>query len=63
MLRNDLFSKEMSKQQNKIGRIEKIEVQYRGTPEDVSLIMNKYISTPFDCAKRKITVTTFITFH
>lgn len=52
--RNDMFSKELTKQRNNIGRIEKIEVQYRGQPEDISLVMNKHVSTPFDCARRKL---------
>ncbi|KAF4532574.1 hypothetical protein B566_EDAN008499 [Ephemera danica] len=49
--RNELFSKELTKQRNNIGRIEKIEVQYKGVPEDMTLIMNKHISTPFDCTR------------
>lgn len=49
--RNLLFTKEKKRQNENIGRIEKIEVQYTGTPEDVTLIMNKGISTPFNCAQ------------
>jgi large subunit ribosomal protein L39 len=48
-----LFSKEKERQRNAIGRIEKIEVQYKGVPEDVTLLMNKHLSTPFECAKRQ----------
>jgi large subunit ribosomal protein L39 len=49
--RNLLFTKEKKRQKESIGRIEKIQVQYTGTPEDVTLIMNKGISTPFNCAQ------------
>lgn len=49
--RNELFNKELTKQRNNIGRIEKIEVQYKGVPEDMTLVMNKHISTPFDCTR------------
>ncbi|KDR10946.1 39S ribosomal protein L39, mitochondrial [Zootermopsis nevadensis] len=49
--RSLLFTKEKERQQKNIGRIEKIEVQYVGTPEDVTLMMNKGISTPFNCAQ------------
>jgi SET domain-containing protein len=50
---SNLFSKEKERQRNAIGRIEKIEVQYKGVPEDVTLLMNKHLSTPFECAKRQ----------
>lgn len=40
-----------------IGRIEKIEVRYTGTPEDVTLVMNKGLSTPFNCAQRNNLIT------
>lgn len=46
-----LFDKELKRQQEAVGRIEKIKVQYRGTPEDVLLSMNKGVSTPFHCAQ------------
>lgn len=36
-----------------VGRIEKIEVRYLGLPDDVTLIMNKGISTPYNCAQRE----------
>ncbi|XP_069687394.1 large ribosomal subunit protein mL39 [Periplaneta americana] len=49
--RNVLFNKEKKRQKEDIGRIEKIEVQYTGVPEDVTLMMNKGISTPFNCAQ------------
>jgi large subunit ribosomal protein L39 len=47
-----LFSKEKERQRNAVGRIEKIEVQYKGLPEDVTLLMNKHLSTPYECSKR-----------
>ncbi|XP_077284516.1 mitochondrial ribosomal protein L39 [Arctopsyche grandis] len=49
--RNHLFSLEKKRQQESVGRIEKIEVRYLGTPKDVTMFMNKDISTPFDCAR------------
>lgn len=45
---------EKKRQYDKVGRIEKIEVQYKGLPNECTLIMNKDISTPYDCARRKI---------
>lgn len=51
--RSDLFTKEQQKQKNDVGRIEKIEVRYLGVPEDTTLIMNKSLSTPYNCAQRK----------
>lgn len=51
--RNHLFSLEKKRQVENVGRIEKIEVQYKGVPKDVSLIMNKDLSTPYECARRK----------
>lgn len=50
---NELFDLEKKRQQDAVGRIEKIEVRYLGVPEDTTLIMNKNLSTPFDCAQRK----------
>ncbi|XP_055903107.1 39S ribosomal protein L39, mitochondrial [Eupeodes corollae] len=49
--RNKLFDEETKRQQDTIGRIEKIEVRYLGLPEDVTLVMNRGISTPFNCAQ------------
>ncbi|ESN96136.1 hypothetical protein HELRODRAFT_163169 [Helobdella robusta] len=48
--RNELFEQEKSRQLNLIKRVEKIEVHYKGAPEDCTLIMNKDLSTPFNCA-------------
>ncbi|XKL64427.1 hypothetical protein PGB90_004513 [Kerria lacca] len=48
---NDLFNAEKLRQKENIGRIEKIRVKYVGHPKNLDLIMNKYISTPFNCAQ------------
>lgn len=50
---NDIFNFEKNKQKEAVGRIEKIDVQYEGVPENCYFVMNKNISTPYDCAKRK----------
>ncbi|RVE46660.1 hypothetical protein evm_008672 [Chilo suppressalis] len=49
--RNHLFTLEKKRQHEKIGRIEKIEVNYKGVPKNCTLVMNKGISTPYDCAR------------
>lgn len=49
--RNLLFEEEKKRQRSTVGRIEKIEVKYKSPVEDITLIMNKSISTPTDCAK------------
>lgn len=51
--RNELFDTEQKRQLDQVGRIEKIEVRYLGLPEDTTLIMNKAISTPYNCAQRE----------
>ena len=51
--RNELFDYEQKKQRESVGRVEKIEVRYLGIPKDETMIMNKNISTPFNCAQRK----------
>ncbi|XP_043786182.1 39S ribosomal protein L39, mitochondrial [Apis laboriosa] len=48
---NLLFEKEKKKQRIEVGRIEKIEVKYQSPVEEITLIMNKCISTPTDCAR------------
>ncbi|KAL5019770.1 hypothetical protein ScPMuIL_002662 [Solemya velum] len=45
-----LFDGEKERQMSMIRRIEKISVEYRGVPEECTLIMNKGLSTPFNCA-------------
>ncbi|GFT47952.1 39S ribosomal protein L39, mitochondrial [Nephila pilipes] len=49
-MKNDLFNKEKLRQQSLITRVEKLEVKYRGVPSDCTLIMNKNMSTPYNCA-------------
>lgn len=56
--RNSLFESEKQRQLSLVTRIEKIEVEYKGLPEECSLVMNKGLSTPFNCAMRKF----FLTF-
>jgi len=48
---NNLFDQEQRRQKEAVGRIEKIVVKYNGVPENVTLSMNKGISTPYHCAK------------
>ena len=52
--RNELFGKEKARQRALITRIEKIKVEHKGIPEDCTLLMNKQLSTPFNCAMRKL---------
>uniref|UniRef100_A0A1A9Z6N3 Large ribosomal subunit protein mL39 n=1 Tax=Glossina pallidipes TaxID=7398 RepID=A0A1A9Z6N3_GLOPL len=49
--RNELFTAEQKRQRENVGRIEKIEVRYLGLPEDVTLVMNRDLSTPYNCAQ------------
>lgn len=49
--RNELFNEEQRRQKAEVGRVEKIEVRYLGLPEDVTLVMNSHISTPYNCAQ------------
>lgn len=51
--RNEIFDYEQKRQRESVGRIEKIEVRYLGLPQDDTMIMNKNISTPFNCAQRE----------
>lgn len=48
--RNELFSQEKARQLSLISRVEKIEVRHVGPPEECVLLMNKGLSTPFNCA-------------
>lgn len=50
--RNELFGQEKARQMALVSRIEKIEVRHKGTPEECTLLMNKGLSTPFNCAMR-----------
>lgn len=49
--RNQMFVKEQNRQKDLIPRAEKIQVHYKGAPEDVKLLLNKGMSTPFDIAQ------------
>lgn len=49
--RNELFDKEAKQQTEKIGRIEKITVNYFGVPKDEVFIMNGGLSTPYNVAQ------------
>ncbi|XP_045505616.1 39S ribosomal protein L39, mitochondrial [Colias croceus] len=49
--RHHLFELEKKRQVENVGRIEKIEVNYKGIPKDCTLVMNKDMSTPYDCAR------------
>ena len=52
--RNDLFAKEKARQTSLIPRIEKIKVDYKALDgDDCSLLMNKNLSTPYNCAMRE----------
>ncbi|XP_053687936.1 39S ribosomal protein L39, mitochondrial [Sabethes cyaneus] len=50
-LASNLFTEEQKRQREKVGRIEKIEIRYLGTPTDTTLVMNRGLSTPYDCAR------------
>jgi len=51
--RSELFGQEKARQLALVSRIEKIEVRHVGPPEDCVLLMNKGLSTPFNCAMRE----------
>jgi len=51
--RSALFSSEKETQFREIGRIEKINVEYEGLPKNGTFLMNRYSSTPYQCAQRK----------
>ncbi|KAJ8925277.1 hypothetical protein NQ315_009105 [Exocentrus adspersus] len=48
---NDLFITEYKRQKEAVGRIEKIDISYEKGSENITLVMNKNLSTPYDCAK------------
>lgn len=48
---SQLFDDEKKRERASIGRIEKIEVKHCTWEEDITLSMNKYLSTPYDCAR------------
>lgn len=49
-----MFLLEQKRQKEQVGRIEKMEIEVCGFNDAPSLIMNRNISTPYDCAKRNI---------
>ncbi|XP_070148849.1 large ribosomal subunit protein mL39 [Polyergus mexicanus] len=49
--RNQLFDEEKQRQRSELGRIEKIEVTYKSVEDEVVMMMNRDISTPYDCAR------------
>lgn len=53
--RLSIFEKEYQRQQALVARLEKIEVACQGlNNETTTLVMNKGVSTPYNCAQRKI---------
>ena len=50
----ELFDAEKERQLALLTRVEKIEVRHKGVPEECTLIMNKDLSTPFNCAMREL---------
>lgn len=54
--RSDLFSKEKDRQSLLIAKMEKIDVHVQEPPKGIKckLNMNKNVSTPFNCAMRKV---------
>lgn len=51
--RSRLFEEEKKRQLEMMARVEKIEVTYKGVPEDAKLVLNKGLSTPYDVAQRE----------
>lgn len=51
--RSQLFTQEAQRQAALVTDVEKIEVKYEGHPENCTLIMNKSMSTPYNCAQRE----------
>lgn len=49
--RSQLFDKEKRRQQSELGRIEKVEVKYKSVEDEIVMVMNRNISTPYDCAR------------
>jgi len=49
--KNRIFDSEQKRQRGNVGRIEKIEVRYLGTPNDATMLLNKNLSTPYNCAQ------------
>jgi len=49
--RSSMFTEELNRQKQLIPRIEKIEVEYEGIPDNATLILNKGLSTPYNVAQ------------
>ncbi|XP_061165514.1 large ribosomal subunit protein mL39-like [Saccostrea echinata] len=49
-MRSQMFSEEKKRQLSLIRRVEKINVEYTGIPENCTLYMNKELSSPNNCA-------------
>ncbi|EEB18587.1 mitochondrial 50S ribosomal protein L39, putative [Pediculus humanus corporis] len=49
--KNLIFTREQERQLEAIGRVEKIPIQVKTSTENLELLMNKDISTPYDCCK------------
>lgn len=46
-----MFDQEKQRQRSQLGRVEKIEVKYQSVADEVVMVMNRNISTPYDCAR------------
>ena len=51
--RSALFHEEQERQLSLVARIEKINVEYVGVPENANLLLNKELSTPHNVAQRQ----------
>ncbi|KAL6254905.1 hypothetical protein P5V15_014246 [Pogonomyrmex californicus] len=49
--KNQLFDEEKRRQLSELGRIQKIEVKYKSVEDEIVMVMNQNISTPYDCAR------------
>lgn len=49
--RNLIFDEEVKSQIDKLGRVEKITITCQAPGYEIVMMMNKHLSTPFDCAK------------
>lgn len=49
--RCQLFDEEKRRQRSELGRIQKIEVKYKSMEDEIVMVMNQNISTPYDCAR------------
>ncbi|XP_066589935.1 large ribosomal subunit protein mL39 [Prorops nasuta] len=49
--KNELFDQELKNQRAAVGRVKKIDVKFDSYEDEIYLVMNKDLSTPYDCAK------------